>query len=209
MHPWRARLDRWFGGLARRSPLSPNQITLIALALNLFAAALLAFAGENPALFLIAPLIIAAGGLLDALDGLVARHRGMTSRLGDFVDHFADRVSDLALFAGWSLGSGVQAWIALVTLSLIALTGYTGTQIEASFGSRSYAGPGRGEYVLIVVALPLVTWTILASGASELTLAGLRIVDWLALALAAGSFFSVTGRLREAVIESRSGNESP
>lgn len=202
-------MDRWFGGLARRSPLSPNQITLIALTLNLVAAALLAFAAEKPALFLIAPLIIAVGGLLDALDGLVARHRGMTSRLGDFFDHFSDRVCDLALFAGWSLGSGVQAWIALVTLSLIALTGYTGTQIEASFGSRSYAGPGRGEYVLIVFALPLVTWTILASGASGLTLAGLRIVDWFALALAAGSFFSVTGRLREAVIESRSGKESP
>lgn len=202
-------MDRWFGGLARRSPLSPNQITLIALTLNLAAAALLAFAGENPALFLIAPLVIAAGGMLDAIDGLVARHRGMQSRLGDFVDHFSDRVSDLALFAGWSLGSGVQAWIALVTLSLIALTGYTGTQIEASFGSRSYTGPGRGEYVLIVFALPLVTWTILASGASGLTIAGLRIVDWLALALAAGSFFSVTSRLREAITASRSGKESP
>ncbi|MBW3563446.1 MAG: CDP-alcohol phosphatidyltransferase family protein [Acidobacteria bacterium] len=208
MNPWRARLDRWFGGLARRSPLSPNQITLIALTLNLAAAALLAFAGQNPVLFLVAPLIIAAGGLLDAIDGLVARHRDMKTRLGDFVDHFSDRVSDLALFAGWSIGSGVQGWIALVTLSLIALTGYTGTQIEASFGSRSYAGPGRGEYVLIVFALPLITWTILASGASGSMLASLRIVDWLALALAAGSFYSVTGRLREAINESRSGKES-
>ena len=40
MHPWRERLSRWLTPLARTTPLSPNAITLIALALNLIASAL-------------------------------------------------------------------------------------------------------------------------------------------------------------------------
>ena len=31
MHPWRERLARWFTPMARRMPLSPNAITIIAL----------------------------------------------------------------------------------------------------------------------------------------------------------------------------------
>ena len=34
MNVWRDRLHRWLSPLARRCPLSPNTITLIALALN-------------------------------------------------------------------------------------------------------------------------------------------------------------------------------
>ena len=73
MHPWRERLNRWFTPVARRLPLSPNTITLIALCLNLVAAVLLLLGTRHPALFLVAMIFVAIGGFADALDGVVAR----------------------------------------------------------------------------------------------------------------------------------------
>src|SRR5688500_2653590 len=83
MNVWRDRFQRWFGPLARRSPLSPNAITLLALAINVCGAVLL-----YRRQFLLAILLIAVGGLADLLDGLVARVQEKTSRFGDFLDHF-------------------------------------------------------------------------------------------------------------------------
>src|SRR5438309_7742993 len=94
---WRERLGRWFDPLARRLSLSPNAITLIALAINLIAAAMLIHAKRSPRFFLIAMVFLAVGGLADALDGIVARAQGKSSRFGDFLDHVADRISDTTL----------------------------------------------------------------------------------------------------------------
>lgn len=95
MHPWRDRLDRWLSPVARRTPLSPNAISVIALALNVIAAACL-----YERWFLTAIAFIAAGGLADALDGIVARVHGRATRFGDFLDHCLDRVSDTLIAAG-------------------------------------------------------------------------------------------------------------
>src|SRR6059058_2532431 len=84
---WRDRLNRWLLPVARRTPLSPNAITLLALAINLVGAACLALGARRPSLFLAAIVLIAVGGLADALDGIVARARNQTSRYGDFLDH--------------------------------------------------------------------------------------------------------------------------
>src|SRR5688572_13539329 len=104
MQVWRDRLQRWFAPIARRCPLSPNAISLVALALNATAAVLL-YRRE----FLLAIVFLVVGGLADAFDGIVARVQNKASRFGDFLDHFADRVSDVFLLTGWLLGSGVRA----------------------------------------------------------------------------------------------------
>src|SRR5690349_5668822 len=101
MHPWRERLSRWLTPLAKRSPLSPNAITLAALLLNLAAASMLLLGTRHPALFLLAVVFVTSAGFADALDGLVARLQRKESRFGDFLDHVCDRVSDTALAACW------------------------------------------------------------------------------------------------------------
>src|SRR5262249_49671334 len=103
MHVWRDRLFRWFAPLARRCPLSPNAVTLLALALNIVAAWLL-----YQRQFVIAIVFLTIGGLADAFDGIVARVQEKTSTYGDFLDHFADRVSDILLVTGWLLGNNVR-----------------------------------------------------------------------------------------------------
>src|SRR5687768_7376862 len=124
MHPWRERLARWFDAPARACPLSPNAITVIALLLNLGAAAAMAGGGRRPILFLIAVAVVTVGGLADAFDGIVARVQGKTSRLGDFIDHVADRISDTAVAWGWMIGSGVHPFLIVAGVFVVMLNGY-------------------------------------------------------------------------------------
>jgi phosphatidylglycerophosphate synthase len=196
VHPWRARLERWFRPLAQRSPLSPNALTLIAFVLNLAAAVLFAAARARPFLFMVVIPVITVGGLLDAFDGIVAREQNKSSRFGDFLDHLLDRASDMALLAGWMYGARLRPEIALPLLILVALNGYSGTQIEATFGSRSYEGVGRGEFVLALVAIPVLTYVTIVSGFDSYRVAGLSVVEILAILLALGAIAGIAQRLK-------------
>ncbi|HXG58099.1 MAG TPA: CDP-alcohol phosphatidyltransferase family protein [Thermoanaerobaculia bacterium] len=194
MHPWRARLDRWFTPIARRLPVSPNAVTLAALALNLTAAAMMYLGSRTPLLFLASIAFLAAGGFADALDGIVARLHGKQSRLGDFLDHFCDRVSDLTVAAGWMLGSGVRAEFVAVSLVAVALNGYIGTQIEATWRERNYESIGRGEFVLALVVFPIVSYILAANGWQHIAPAGLTIAEWLTVLLALFAFAGTAQR---------------
>ena len=192
---WRDRLNRWLLPAARRTPLSPNAITLLALAINLGGAFCLAMGGRRPALFLVAIVLIAAGGLADALDGIVARAKNLTSRYGDFLDHAADRVSDTAVAACWLIGNGVAEWLTISTIILVMLNGYLGTQIEATWRERSYEAVGRGEFVLALIVFPIVSYIAFTNGWAALRFASFTIAEWLALLMAAFALLGVVQRL--------------
>ena len=189
MHVWRARLERWFTPMARRCPLSPNAVSLIALVLNAAAAALLYYRW-----FPIAIVLLTIGGFADAFDGVVARVQQKTSRYGDFLDHFADRVSDVLLLAGWLLGNEVRIEIALGAVIVALLNGYIGTQIEATWRERSYEGMGRGEFVLALVVFPIVSYILYSNGWSGVAFAGLRIVEWMSVLIIAFALLGILQR---------------
>ena len=178
MHVWRERLHRWFEPLARRCPISPNAITVSALLLNIIAAALL-----YSRHFLLAIAFIAIGGLADAFDGIVARVQDRASRYGDFLDHFADRVSDVLLVTGWLLGNRVRIEIGVAVIIAVMLNGYIGTQIEATWRERNYESVGRGEFVLALIVFPIVSFILANNGWQFLAPGGLAIVEWMSLLL--------------------------
>ncbi len=190
MNVWRDRLHRWFAPLARRSPLSPNAITLLALLLNVTAAWLLYERHFIPALGL-----IVLGGLADAFDGIVARVQEKASRYGDFLDHFCDRVSDLLLVIGWLLGNGVRVEIAMAVVLMVMLNGYIGTQIEATWHERNYDSVGRGEFMLALFVYPIVSFILADNGWSSIALRGLRIAEWMSLVLFAFALLGIAQRL--------------
>jgi phosphatidylglycerophosphate synthase len=190
MHPWRERLSRWFTPLARRCPLSPNAITLIALALNLVAAACMFFGNRWPILFLVSIVFLTAGGLADAFDGIVARVQEKSSPFGDFLDHVADRVSDTAVAAAWMIGSGVRYELTLVAVIMVMLNGYVGTQIEATWKERSYEGVGRGEFVLALVVFPIVSFILFSNGWKATA-----VPDWMAVVLIAFALLGIVQRI--------------
>ncbi len=195
MHPWRARLHRWFEPLARRCPLSPNAITFVALLLNVIAAWLL-----YERRFMLALMFIAIGGLADAFDGIVARVQEKSSRYGDFLDHFCDRVSDLLLVIGWLLGNRVRVEIAMGVVLVVMLNGYIGTQIEATWRERNYDSIGRGEFVLALIVFPIVSSILIDNGWDAIAPAGLRIAEWMSLVLLA---FAILGIVQRFALASR------
>ncbi|MGH9419207.1 MAG: CDP-alcohol phosphatidyltransferase family protein [Thermoanaerobaculia bacterium] len=204
MHPWRERLARWFTPMAKRIPMSPNAITLIALGLNVVAAVLLVYGPQRPILFLAAIVVIAISGLADALDGIVARVQEKTSRFGDFLDHCADRAGDTLLAACWLASNGVRQPLAMAGIIMTMLNGYIGTQIEATYGVRSYESVGRGEFVLAMVVLPITSYILFTNGWQSTRFASLTIAEWLASVLLVFAVFGVVQRIQVAIRLERS-----
>ncbi len=90
--------------------------------------------------WLVAGLLLIVGGVLDAFDGSVARHRGEEGRSGAFMDSVLDRVSDMILFSSlfWSLGSqGEPVQAALALLTLVVSLGVSQIRAEAEAAGLS------------------------------------------------------------------------
>lgn len=83
------------GAFLNRIGLMPNTITILGVAGNFIGAYFLA-QGQMT----IGGFIILVMGLIDALDGTMARLRGMSGQFGAFVDSVSDRYSELIIFAG-------------------------------------------------------------------------------------------------------------
>lgn len=82
-------------GFFNRLGMMPNTMTILGLVGNIGGAVLLA----QGKMTLGGILIMIMGGM-DALDGAMARLRGMDSDFGAFVDSVTDRYSELVIFAG-------------------------------------------------------------------------------------------------------------
>lgn len=109
--------------------VEPDTLTLLSLLCSLVSAPLLA--GGHLAE---GAMLIAAGGALDALDGLVARARGCASKAGAFLDSVVDRLSDAAPFAGLAVFYRGSAWLLLVPFAALvasSLVSYVRARAEA------------------------------------------------------------------------------
>lgn len=87
-----------------RSPLSPNVISLISIALSLGGCAIAS--GPSPTWHAIGLAILVAGGIVDCNDGEVARLRLEMSPAGAWLDAIGDDLSRLALICGLGLHLG-------------------------------------------------------------------------------------------------------
>jgi CDP-diacylglycerol--glycerol-3-phosphate 3-phosphatidyltransferase len=83
------------GAFFNRLGIFPNTMTLLGLAGNIIAAILLALGYMT-----IGGIVVLVMGLIDTLDGTMARLRGMPAEFGSFVDSVTDRYSELVIFGG-------------------------------------------------------------------------------------------------------------
>jgi CDP-diacylglycerol---glycerol-3-phosphate 3-phosphatidyltransferase len=129
-------------------------LTVLSLAVNGMAAWLL----TTDRRFLPGMLLLPAG-ILDILDGGLARLRGEDSRAGAFLDSVADRVSDFIVFAAlfWSLSGQrnvLGASLALAALIVALLVSHIRAEGEAMALSMSEGFFQRIErYVALMVGL--------------------------------------------------------
>ncbi|MDJ0947321.1 MAG: CDP-alcohol phosphatidyltransferase family protein [Alphaproteobacteria bacterium] len=133
-----------------RTGLAPNQVTIAGAVTSVFAAALIVIDQ-----FVAAGVVWLLAGLLDLLDGAMARHQGRAGGFGAFIDSTLDRVSEGAIFAAIAYHFAVHGAPVAAALTLCALTGailvsYTRARAEA-LGAHCKVGIAtRPERILIL-----------------------------------------------------------
>ncbi len=96
------RVSRAVTPLLVRTAITPNQVTLVALACGLVAAGLAATGGY--AACVAAGLLLFAGSVIDCMDGEIARLRLEFSKAGEWLDSIADDLSTFGVLAGLGVG---------------------------------------------------------------------------------------------------------
>ena len=100
--PWDQRLARVMVRSLVRTPITPNQLTIVSLLVSVLGAVLLSTG--DPALMNWGAGVFVVGRFLDHFDGELARATGRTSRVGYYLDYIAGSVSYVALFTGAAFG---------------------------------------------------------------------------------------------------------
>jgi hypothetical protein len=114
--PYSKYIARW----AAHRGLTPNQVTLVSLAVGLLAAA--AFATGERGGLVAGAILLQAAFTLDCVDGQLARYTRTFSKLGAWLDSIFDRGKEYLVFTGLAIGAsrtGDPVWLlAGATLTL-------------------------------------------------------------------------------------------
>jgi CDP-diacylglycerol--glycerol-3-phosphate 3-phosphatidyltransferase len=159
------RLDGWihaaFPFLFRRR-VNPNLLTVTGVLISLVAA--VAFArGAFP----VAGLLVLVGGFFDMIDGIVARHHGVSTRFGAFLDSTLDRLVDMVLLLGIAMHfaqTGRPGGVLLAGTALVAavLVSYSKACAERVVRQITVGVLERGERVVILAAGAICNLLVLA-----------------------------------------------
>ena len=146
--------------LAKRIPIGPMGISFLSLITAIGAGYSFYNADlENTNWLLIGALMVFLTAVLDALDGIVARIREISSRRGDLLDHTLDRVADIIIVGGIALGPLVEITVGFAAIIGILMLSYMGTQAQAVGAGREYAGLlGRADRLVVLVMVPIIQY---------------------------------------------------
>jgi archaetidylinositol phosphate synthase len=179
---------------AKRVGLTPNGISVLALVAAAGAAGSFYAAREMQLLFLLGATFVLLNGILDLVDGNLARELGTDSRAGDLLDHVLDRYADLIIIGGLAAGLGEYA-LGLAAVTGVLMTSYLGTQAQAVGLDRVYGGVlGRADRLAltgVVTALAAVV---------DATVLGFSPVGWLLVVFAVVGHITAIQRFYYAMV---------
>ena len=146
--------------IAEKIPLSPMSISFLSL-ITAIGAGYSFYLVEsnlgNKEYLLAGALLVFLTAVLDALDGIVARKRGLSSKRGDLVDHTLDRVADILIIGGIAFGPLVRTEIGFAAIIGVLMLSYMGTQAQAVGAGREYAGLlGRADRLIVLMLIPII-----------------------------------------------------
>jgi len=149
--PLRSRLEPLVRWLAERQ-VTPNQVTLAALALSVLAALCIGVGGLR-----LGALVLIVASLGDLVDGMLARATDQASPFGAFFDSTLDRISEGAVLAAVAYrlaGDGRPLLVALVVLALLGslLVSYTRARAEALGIDCKVGLMSRAERMVLLIA---------------------------------------------------------
>lgn len=156
--------------------MSPNQATVISATLSGLGIALLALGRPGPALAVAVALTLAAGYVMDSVDGQLARLRGGGSKSGEWLDHtidcFKTSALHLAVLISWyrfpALGSTTLLLVP-IGFEIVAVVTYFGLILMPTLRPRPItaqpvAVPQENrwrKWLLLPVDYGVLCWTFL------------------------------------------------
>lgn len=145
---------RKFGTALARTGLSPDFWTILSVLVTAFTLPLAALGH-----FALTGFALLLGAALDALDGVVARERGVASSAGAMLDSFVDRYADAVPLIGLALYFRGSAWHLLMIL--VALVGgqavsYARARAEGLGAKNLPSGIMRRHERITILALALL-----------------------------------------------------
>jgi len=141
--------------LLRATPLTPNQVTFLGFVIFLGMAAILAL-WQGWTGFLVAAAALEASYLFDCADGQLARLKGMTSKVGAYLDFLIDEIKALVLVAAMALRLWLRdddpRWLLLGLGGLVLVA--SATTLTTFVRRPEYAGEERAPGVQVVPPVP-------------------------------------------------------
>jgi archaetidylinositol phosphate synthase len=170
------RAQLWFTSEAKmlhNLGLNPNQVSILGIILAVLSALTYWQWKLNSLLLILAPLLMLASGLLDALDGALARLYGEATNFGGFFDSLLDRYADAVIICGIILGGLTDVSWGLAALIGSLLVSYARARAEAAGVKMESVGLAERAERLVLLAL-----------ASFLSFVWLEALGWGVLVLA-------------------------
>ena len=150
------------GRVLARTGLTPNQLTLIGLALNLVVAIVIALGAYRVGGVL---LLLASG--FDMLDGAVARSTNAMTKFGGFLDSTLDRYSEIVVYVGVLIylqrtdnHAQLGALLILAAASGALLISYARARAEAAGFTAEVGIAARSERVVLLAIALIFGWAL-------------------------------------------------
>jgi len=150
------RAQSWLtseAALLHRLGLTPNHVSILGLVLALLSAVTYWQWQLHPLLLIVAPLLMLASGLLDALDGAIARIYGEATKFGGFFDSLLDRYADAVILCGIILGGLTEMSWGLAALMGSLLVSYARARAEAAGVKMESVGLAERAERIVIIAL--------------------------------------------------------
>ena len=140
-----------------RTGLTPNQISVLGFVGNVVAGALAGFG-----FFVAAALLVLLGGVLDLVDGALARLTNRATPFGEVLDSVLDRFSEGAVLFGlliWELNRAHQVEAALIFATVVGsfMVSYTRSRAEVIHMDVKEGLFTRAERVLLLAVALLLS----------------------------------------------------
>jgi len=142
--------------LLHRLGLTPNHVSIIGLILALLSAFTYWQWKLHPFFRILAPMLMLASGLFDALDGAMARIYGEATKFGGFFDSLLDRYADAVILCGITLGGLTELPWGLAALIGSLLVSYARARAEAAGVKMESIGLAERAERIVLLALASV-----------------------------------------------------
>jgi phosphatidylglycerophosphate synthase len=133
--------------------LTPNHVSILGIILAVLSAITYWQWKLDPFLLILAPLLMLASGLLDALDGALARQYGEDTKFGGFFDSLLDRYADSIVLCGIILGELTEVSWGLAALIGSLLVSYARSRAEAAGVKMETVGLFERPERIVLLAL--------------------------------------------------------